>query len=107
MSDTKIGCADFTGRVVSGLVPGGEPGSVVLRQLYPGEPVDIGIIDQIEPVGAQLTIYPKYRKAWTESDRTALTQFFADRYRDRDRLATLLAGPLDCAELLGEAAHGR
>jgi hypothetical protein len=103
MSDTKIGCADFTGRVVSGLVPEGEPGSVILRQLYPGEPVDIGIIDQIEPVAAQLTIYPKHRNAWTGTDRTALTQFFADRYRDRRRLATLL----DCAEVLEEAAHVR
>jgi hypothetical protein len=103
MSDTKIGCADFTGRVVSGIVPEGEPGSVILRQLYPGEPVDIGIVDQIEPVAAQLTIYPTHRKAWTETDRVALRQFFADRYRDRRRLATLL----DCAEVLEEAAHAR
>lgn len=103
MSGTKIGTADFAGRVVSGLIPDGEPGSVVLRQLYPGEPVDIGVVDQIEPVSAQLTIYPDHRKAWSDADRTALTLFFADRYRDHDRLATLL----DIVEVLGGSTSAR
>ncbi|MFG3341807.1 hypothetical protein [Glycomyces sp. NPDC048151] len=110
MSDTvsgiKIGTADFTGRVVSGLVPEGEPGSVVLRQLYPGDPVDIGVIDQIEPVTAQITIYPGHRKVWSDADRTALTFFFANRYRDRNRLATLLDF-VAVAEVVGESADGR
>jgi hypothetical protein len=103
MSGTKIGTADFTGRVVSGLIPDAEPGSVVLRQLYPGEPVDIGVVDQIEPVTAQLTIYPDHRRAWTETDRGALAQFFADRHRDRNRFADLLG----CVEVLGGSANGR
>lgn len=103
MSGIKIGTADFTGRVVSGLIPEAEPGSVVLRQLYPGEPVDIGVVDHIEPVTAQLTIYPDHRKAWSDADRIALSLFFADRYRDRHRLETLL----DCVEVLGGSAGVR
>lgn len=119
MSGIKIGTADFTGRVVSGLVPDAEPGSVVLRQLFPGEPVDIGVVDHIDALTAQLTIYPGHRKAWSDGDRIALALFFADRYRDRSRLATLLSDPRDgvpdgvsdcvlgCVEVLGEAAGVR
>ncbi|NUS45320.1 MAG: hypothetical protein HOQ24_16720 [Mycobacteriaceae bacterium] len=103
MSSIKIGTADFTGRVVSGVILEGEPGSVVLRQLFPGEPADIGVIDQIEAVSAQLTIHPGHRRAWTETDRSALAQFFADRYRDRSRFADLL----ECVAVLGGSANAR
>ena len=99
---TKIGTSDFTGRVVSGLVPQGEPGSVVLRQLYPQPPVDFGVIDQIEPASAELTIYPDHRRAWSDADRSALLCFFAARFRDRTRLATLLDG----VDVLEEVANG-
>jgi hypothetical protein len=86
----KIGTGDFTGRVVSGLVPHAEPGSIVLRQLYPHPPVDIGVIDRIEATAAELTIFPSHRRAWSEADRSALAAFFTTRYRDHRRLAELL-----------------
>jgi hypothetical protein len=99
---TKIGTGDFTGRVVSGLIPNAEPGSLVLRRLYPGPPTDIGVIDHIDPATAELTIYPAQRHHWSETDRIALRSFFTARYRDHHRLAALLS----ITDVLGEAAHG-
>lgn len=102
---TKIGTAGFTGRVVSGLIPHAEPGSIVLRQLYPQPSVDIGVVDHISVTDSQLTIYPGHRSAWSDADRSALISFFTARYLDHQRLASQLGiGPL--ATATREVSHG-
>ncbi|WP_112133910.1 hypothetical protein [Glycomyces dulcitolivorans] len=103
MSATKIGTAEFGGRVISGFIPQGESGSVMLRQLYPQPPVDIGVIDQIEGSDPQLTLSQTHCKGWSDACREALKVFFADRFREHARLAALLG----IAAVLGEAANGR
>jgi hypothetical protein len=80
---TKIGTEVFGVRVVSGAVHPDEPGSIVLRQLYPGQSADIGVIDSIENGTGQTTIYPGHRREWTDRDRLRLAEFFAARYTER------------------------
>ena len=80
---TKIGTEVFGVRVISGAVHHDEPGSIVLRQLYPGQPADIGVIDTIADGTGQSTIYPGHRREWTDRDRLRLAEFFAARYTDR------------------------
>lgn len=82
---TKLGAADFRDRVISGYCRRAEPTTIVLRQLFPGDPADIGVIDEIEAVTGQVTIYPKHRRAWTATDRAALAGFFVHRWHDRRR----------------------
>ncbi|MEU6858404.1 hypothetical protein AB0B28_05955 [Glycomyces sp. NPDC046736] len=100
---TKIGTADFTGRVVSGLVPHDRPDSVELHQLYPDPCERLGVIDHIGAANAELKILPRHRDAWSDAERTALAEFFSARHRDHHRLAVLL----NITSLLGEAANGR
>jgi hypothetical protein len=83
MSATKIGTEVFGVRVVSGSVRSDETGSIVLRQLYPGRPADIGVIDSIENGTGEVTVYPGHRREWTERDRSALAAFFVACYTDR------------------------
>ncbi|MCD0444802.1 hypothetical protein LO763_14375 [Glycomyces sp. A-F 0318] len=85
---TKIGTEVFGVRVVSGSVDRPEPGSVTLRQLYPGAPTDIGVIDTIEGGTGAVTIYPSHRREWTDRDRARLAEFFVRRYLDRARRTT-------------------
>lgn len=80
---TKIGTEVFGVRVVSGSIPHAEPDAVILRQLYPGTPTDIGVIDSIGDGTGQTTIYPSHRRDWTERDRIHLAEFFAARYAER------------------------
>ncbi|WP_199039762.1 hypothetical protein [Glycomyces salinus] len=82
---TKLGTADFRDRVITGYVHHAESDSIILRQLFPGSPVDIGVIDQIEATTGQVTIYPAHRRAWTATDRAALAGFFVHRWHDRRR----------------------
>jgi hypothetical protein len=103
MSATKIGTAEFAGRVISGAIPDTAPESVRLHQLYPQPPVEIGFIDLIGETGARLTIHPAHQYAWAQADRIALTTFFTARFRDHNRLTTLL----DIAAAIGEARHDR
>lgn len=100
---TKIGTGDFTGRVVSGLVPHDRPDSVELHQLYPDPRDRLGVIDHISADDSKLRIFPRHRKAWNDAERTALAAFFSVRYRDHHRLAVLL----NITSLLGEAANDR
>lgn len=97
---TKIGTEVFGVRVVSGSVRHDEPGSIVLRQLYPGVPADIGVIDTIADGTGQTTIYPGHRRDWTDRDRLRLAEFFAARYAERfaDRPACAVAA-IDGADL--------
>jgi hypothetical protein len=80
---TKIGTEVLGVRVVSGSVSEAEPGSVVLRQLYPGTPCDIGVVDSIEEGTGQTTIFPAHRRHWSDRDRLRLAEFFAARYIER------------------------
>lgn len=89
---TKIGTVDLTGRVVGGYVRNAEPSRIVLRLLYPGEPTDIGVIDQIGPTGGQVTVHPPYHREWTENDRHALAGFFVARYHERLRTVPVATG---------------
>ncbi|GAB3993186.1 hypothetical protein GCM10029992_04210 [Glycomyces albus] len=82
---TKLGTADFRDRVITGYIRRAEPSAIVLRQLFPGDPVDIGVIDQIEATTSQVTIYPAHCRAWTATDRAALAGFFVHRWHDRSR----------------------
>jgi hypothetical protein len=91
---TKIGTEVFGVRVISGAVDRAEPGSIVLRQLYPGQPTDIGVIDSIAEGTGELTLYPAHRREWTDRDRAALAAFFAACYTDR-YLACLNTAPAD------------
>jgi hypothetical protein len=92
---TKIGTEVCGTRVISGYLRHDEPGTVVLRQLYPGAPADIGTLDSIEEGTGQLVIYPAHRREWTDRDRLRLAEFFADRYleRNRDRCTATGANP--------------
>jgi len=80
---TKIGTEVLGVRVVSGAVSEAEPGSVILRQLYPGAPCDIGVVDSIEEGTGQTTIFPAHRRDWSDRDRLHLAEFFAARHTER------------------------
>ena len=82
---TKLGTADFRDRVITGYCRYAEPSTIVLRQLFPGDPKDIGVIDEIEATTGQVTICPAHRRAWTATDRAALAGFFVHRWHDRRR----------------------
>lgn len=82
---TKLGTADFRDRVITGYYRHAEPDTIVLHQIFPGDPKDIGVIDEIEAASGQVTIYPRFRHAWTDTDRTALAGFFVHRWHDRRR----------------------
>ncbi len=82
-SITKIGTEVVGVRAVSGFIRAAEPGAIVLRQLYPGKPANIGVIDTIGADSAEVTIYPDHRREWTENDKTALAAFFIPRYLER------------------------
>jgi hypothetical protein len=92
---TKIGTEVVGVRVVSGSVSDAEPGSVVLRQLYPGTPHDIGVIDSIEAGTGQVTIYPAHRREWTDRERLRLGEFFSVRYAERVAAASAHRESLD------------
>ena len=76
---TKIGTEVIGVRAISGYLHAAVPGSIILRQLYPGRPVDIGVIDT-----GQVTIHPAHRRDWTEHDCAALAAFFIPRYLERE-----------------------
>lgn len=80
---TKIGTEVVGVRAVSGYIRRAEPGAIVLRQLYPGKPVNIGVIDSIGTDAGEVTIYPAHHREWTDRDRAALAAFFIPRYRER------------------------
>jgi hypothetical protein len=78
---TKIGTEAIGVRAISGYLHAAAPGSIILRQLYPGRPANIGVI-----AGAtgQVTIHPPHRREWNEHDRAALAAFFIPRYLERE-----------------------
>lgn len=80
---TKIGTEVFGLRVVSGYLHTADPGQILLRQLYPGKPANIGRIESIGSGTGRLAINPDRATEWTDHDRTALAAFFLTRYTDR------------------------
>ncbi|WP_205324069.1 hypothetical protein [Glycomyces sp. YM15] len=80
---TKIGTEVFGLRVISGYLHASEPGQILLRQLYPGEPADIGRIEMIGTGTGRLTVDSDRTAEWNDHERTALAAFFLTRYADR------------------------
>jgi hypothetical protein len=84
---TKIGTEVFGLRVVSGYLHAADPGQILLRQLYPGKPANIGRIEMIgstaSPGTGRLTINADRAAEWSEHERIALAAFFLTRYTDR------------------------
>ncbi|MCD0443559.1 hypothetical protein LO763_07945 [Glycomyces sp. A-F 0318] len=77
---TKIGTEVVGVRAISGYLHAAEPGTIILRQLYPGRPANIGVIASAT---GQVTIHPSHHGEWTEHDRAALAAFFLPRYLER------------------------
>ncbi|MCD0444387.1 hypothetical protein LO763_12215 [Glycomyces sp. A-F 0318] len=80
---TKIGTEVYGVRAVSGYIRSTAPDTVVLRQLYPGKPTDIGVIEAIASGTGEVTIHSAHCDAWTDHDRAALAAFFVPRYLER------------------------
>jgi hypothetical protein len=80
---TKIGTEVFGLRVITGYLHAADPGQILLRQLYPDRPTNIGRIEAIGSGTGRLVINPDRETEWTDSDRALLAAFFLTRYTDR------------------------
>jgi hypothetical protein len=80
---TKLGTEVVGVRAVSGFIRHDQPDQLILRQLYPGKPANIGGIDLTGADQGRVTIHPDCQGEWSDHDRAALAAFFMPRFRER------------------------